>query len=158
MQVRTRHTPGISDQSDDLTALHSVANSHQRLAQVEVRRDNATAVIDVDDVAGEEKVVDERDYSTVCCAYRLADGAAEVDAEVAGGEAAVEQSPRAELAGYHRGPGPEKRRGPHRWALVRPTSDLSRSRILTVDSCQGCRVEGTREAAVDLERLCNRWR
>src|SRR5438105_9881580 len=73
-------------------------------------------------------------------------------------ELAVEQSTRAKLAGDHRGPGPEKRRGPHRWALVRPASDFSGSGILAVDSCQGCRVERTREAAVQLEWLRDRRR
>src|SRR6266581_3302870 len=79
VQMRSRHAPGVSDQSNDLTALHSVADGDQRLAQMEVRRDDATAVIDVDDVAGEKKVVDEADYSAIRCPHRLANGATEVD-------------------------------------------------------------------------------
>ena len=36
--------------------------------------------------------------------------------------------------------------------------DLSRARVLPGDSCGCSRIEGTREAAVDCERLRDRWR
>ena len=108
MQVWTGHATGISHQSNHLTTLYRIADGYQRLAQMKVRGDDSASVIDVDDIAGEKKVVDERNHSTIGCTDRLADRTAEIDAEVTSRELAVEQPARPELTGDHRTSGFEK--------------------------------------------------
>jgi hypothetical protein len=49
---------GVSDQSDDLSALNRLANANQRFAQVKVRRNDSAAVVDINHVARQEEVVD----------------------------------------------------------------------------------------------------
>ena len=71
---------------------------------------------------------------------------------------AVEQSPRAELAGDHRCARPQERRCPQWCSLVRLASDFPGKRILTIDPSQRCRIGWTGEAAVDGERLGDRRR
>ena len=124
---------------------------------MEVRCDDAAAVIDVDDVSREEEVVDERHHSTICRAYRLADGATEVYAEVARGNRAIEGPTRAELAGDDRSSRLEKRRRPHWRPVVGATPDLSCSRILAVNACQRRGIERPCKIAVHGEGL-RHWR
>jgi hypothetical protein len=92
VQVRTSDASRISHQSDFLSPLHGVANCDERFAQVKVRRDDSGAVIDVDHIARQKEIVDERNYATISCAYRLPYSAPEVHAEMPRSESAVEQA------------------------------------------------------------------
>ena len=71
---------------------------------------------------------------------------------------AVEQSPRAELAGDHRCAGPHERSCPHRCSPVRLASDFSGKCVLAIDPSQRRRIGWTGEAAVHGERLGDRRR
>ena len=98
MEVRAGHPSGRSDKSDLLSPHDRVADRHERLAEVEVRGDDSAAVVNVNDVAGEKEVVDERDDAAVRRAHRLSDRATKIDAEVTAGHAAVEDASGPELA------------------------------------------------------------
>src|SRR4051812_49000750 len=111
MQMRPRHASRGADPTDELAAFHRVTDGDQWLAQVEVRGDDARAVIDVHHAAGEKERVDEDDDAAVCGPYRIADRAAEVDAQVPRGELAVEHPAGAERAGHHGRARLEKGRG-----------------------------------------------
>lgn len=90
MQMRASNASRISHQPDFLSPLHGVANCDERLAQVKVRRDDSGAVIDIDHIARQKEIVDERNNATISCAYRLPYSAPEVHAEMARSERAVE--------------------------------------------------------------------
>jgi metallophosphoesterase superfamily enzyme len=64
---------------------------------VEIRGNQAAAVIDVDDIAGEKEVVDQRDDTAIGGAHGLAHRSAEINAEVATGHPSVEQTPGSEF-------------------------------------------------------------
>jgi hypothetical protein len=70
------------DQANHLSPLNGVAACHERFAHMEIRGDDPAAVIYVDHVSREKKVVDERNHPAIRRANRLADRAAEIDAEV----------------------------------------------------------------------------
>ena len=106
--MRPRGTAGIAHQSDDLPAPHGVTDSDQSFAQMKIRCDDATTVIDVDDVAGEKKVVDEHDDSAIGNPHRLSDATAKIDPKVTRGQSSVEGPTRAELARDHRRAGLEE--------------------------------------------------
>jgi len=101
MQVRSGHSPRRSDESDPLSSRDRVAYRHERLAEVKIRSDNSTTVIDVNHIAGEKEIVDESNDSAVRCEHRLSDGATEIDAEVTTGYAAVEDAAGSEFTGDH---------------------------------------------------------
>ena len=97
MEVRASHSSCRSDEPDLLSSLYGIAYRHKCLAEVEVSSNDSSAVIDVNDIAGQEKVVDERDDTAVRRIHRLADGAPKIDAEVAAGHVAVEQASASKL-------------------------------------------------------------
>jgi len=90
VEMRPGDASGISHLSDHLTPLHGFPLLDERFAQVKVRRDHSAAVIDVDHVAGEKKVIYQRYDTAVGSADGLADRPAEIDTEVTRGELAVE--------------------------------------------------------------------
>jgi hypothetical protein len=116
--MRTRHASGVADQADYLTALHYFADMHQRFAQMEVRRHDSAAVIDVHDVASQKEVVDQRHDSAIGRLHRLSHCPAKIDAEVTRSQLTVEEPPRTELAGDYRIARPHEGCGPHRRSLV----------------------------------------
>jgi hypothetical protein len=158
MEMRPGHAPRVSNQSNDLSAVHDLADVHQRFAQVEVRRYDSTAVIDVHHVAGEKEIVDERDDPTIGGFHRLADCAAKVHTEVAGGQCTVEETAGTELACNYRSARLDKRRRPHRPALVCCPADFPRARVLTIDARLRCRIQWPGERAVNFQRLRRGWR
>jgi hypothetical protein len=82
VEVRTSHTSGLSDESDGLSARNSVANSNERLAEVEVAGHKTGAMVDVHHVSREEEILDEGDDAAIGSAHGIADGATKVDAEM----------------------------------------------------------------------------
>jgi hypothetical protein len=100
---------------------------------MEIRGDQAAPVIDVDDVAGEKKVVYQRDYAPIGRAHRLTDGSAEIDTQMAAGNLSVENSPRSEFTCDRRRSWAKERRGPHQRRIVRALADLAGSRVFAVD-------------------------
>jgi hypothetical protein len=101
MQMRTGNASGIPDQSNRLASLHRLARRNERFAEVKIRRNNAASVIDVDDIAGEKEVVDERHHATIGRAHRISNRSAKIDAEVSRRYLPIEQAARSELARYH---------------------------------------------------------
>jgi hypothetical protein len=102
MEVWAGHSSCRSDEPDLLSSLYSIAHGHECLAEVEIRGHDASSVIDVDDIAGQEEVVDERDDSAVRSIHRLTDGSPEIDTEVAARQVAIEDTPGSKLAGNYR--------------------------------------------------------
>ena len=88
--MRASDASRLPHQPDFLSPLHGVANRDEGFAQVKVRRDDSGAVIDVDHIARQKEIVDERNNATISCAYRLPYSAPEVHAEMARGERTVE--------------------------------------------------------------------
>jgi len=156
MQVRAGDATCTPDQPNHLPSLHGVAGRYERLAHVEIRGDDPAAVIDVDHIPREKEVVDERNHPAIRRANRLADRAAEINAEVARRECAVEKAPGSEFARHYRTARLEERCGPHRRVIVRIPTDLARTFILTIDSRGRRGVEWLGKAAVDGKRLSNR--
>jgi hypothetical protein len=56
--MRACDSSRVSDQPDNLSALHRFADVNQRSAHVKVRGDDSAAVVDIDHVSCQEKVVD----------------------------------------------------------------------------------------------------
>jgi hypothetical protein len=88
--MRTRYPSGITDESDHLTALHGVPSRYKRFAEMKIRCDDSAAVIDVDHVTGEKKVVDECYHSAVRRTHRLSNRSPEIDPEMSCGHLTVE--------------------------------------------------------------------
>ncbi len=101
MQVWSGHSPCSSDESDLLSPRDRVAHCHERFAEMEISGDDSTAVIDVDDIASQKEIVDERNDAAVRSAYWVSDRAAEIDAKVTAGHAAVKETAGSELARDH---------------------------------------------------------
>ncbi len=114
MQVRSGHSPRRSDESDALSSRDRVAYRHERLAEMKVRGDDSTTVVDVNHIAGKKKIVDESNDSTIRREHRLSDRATEIDAEVTTGYAAVEDAAGSEFTGDHRCTRSKERTRPHR--------------------------------------------
>src|ERR1700694_2761136 len=146
--MRTRHPPGGADQTDYLPAGDSVPHRHKCLAEVEIRGDETTAVIDVDNVAGEKEVVDERDNPAIGGAHGLAYRSAKINTQVATRHPAVEQTPRSKFTRDRRRPRTKERRGPHQRRVVRVLSDLAGTRVFAVDPRPSDGNEGARKAGV----------
>ncbi len=91
MQMRSRNPSRLAYQPDLLSPLHCVTNGHECLTQVEVRSDDPCAVIDVNHVAGEKKIVDERNHASISRSHWLPNGSSEIDTEVARGKRSIEQ-------------------------------------------------------------------
>ena len=102
MEVRAGHSSCGSNEPDLLSSLYSIAHGHECLAEMEIRGHDASSVIDVDDIAGQEEVVDQRDDSAVGSIHRLTDRSTEIDAEVAAGQVAIEDAPGSKLTGNYR--------------------------------------------------------
>jgi len=98
MQMRTGYTSGGTDESDLLPPLHGVANCDERLAEMEIAGYDTGTMVDVNDVAGQKEIVDERNHTAIGGIHRLAYRSPEIDAEVATGHLTVEETPASELA------------------------------------------------------------
>jgi len=99
VQVRTRDPAARPDTAYHLAPLDDVSHRHVLRAQMQVRRDEPGAVIQVDDAAAEIEFVDER-YDSACrCAYRRTDGTGEVGARMTALHLVVERAAVAEAAG-----------------------------------------------------------
>jgi hypothetical protein len=101
MQVRAGYSPRRSDQSDLLPPRDRVAHCHERFTEMEISGDDSTTVIDVDDIASQKEIVDERNDTAVGGAHWVSDRPSEIDAKVAAGHAAVEETAGSELACDH---------------------------------------------------------
>jgi hypothetical protein len=85
VKVWARHPARCSNESDFLSTRDSISFRNERSAQVKVSSDDAVAVVDVDDISGQEESIDERNDSTVGCNYRRSRTSAQIDTKVAGG-------------------------------------------------------------------------
>ena len=150
--MRTGHAAGRTDESDLLSPLNGVTDCDKRFAEMEVASDDSGAVIDVNDVACQKKVVDERNDATVRGIHRLPYGAPEIDAEVAAGHVAVEETPGSKLTGDYRSAWATEGRSPHRRRIVRARADGSRPQILARYAGRGRGIEWASERAVDGQR------
>jgi hypothetical protein len=155
--MRAGHSSGRSDESDLLSPFDRITDCHKRFAEVEIRGDDTSAVVDVDDVAGKKEIVDERNDTAVCRTHRLANGATEINAEVAAGHAAVEETSGSKLARYYRRAWAKERSGPHPGRIMSTRADRSRPEVLSRYPCGGRRVEGASERAIYGEWLRHRW-
>jgi hypothetical protein len=80
-------------QPDNLSARNRIPGRDKWFAHVEVRGDDSSAVIDVDDIAGEEKIRDQCYYSAIRHADRISNAAAKIHAEMPSRQPAIEQAP-----------------------------------------------------------------
>jgi hypothetical protein len=96
--MRTRHASGCPNQADLLPTLDGVANRDKRLAEMEIAGYDSGTMVDVNDVAGEKEFVDERNHAAIRRIHRLTYRSPEIDAEVAAGHVAVEETPASKLA------------------------------------------------------------
>src|SRR5438132_680063 len=97
VEMRTCYASRVTNKSDQLTSLHDVANRDERFAKVKICGDDSAAVIDVDHVTGEKKVVDECNHSAVRRTHRLSNRSPEIDTEMSCGHLTVEQPTRSEF-------------------------------------------------------------
>src|SRR5205085_8067631 len=132
------------------------ADVDQRLAEMEVPGGESAAVVDVDDASAEEEGVDQRDHAGVRGADGCAEGAAEVDAEMAAGNLAVEGAAGAESAADRRVARLPERCSPLRGRLLRLASHGDRALVLPLDARRSRRVERFAEARSDGELLLRR--
>lgn len=102
MEVRAGHSSCGPNESDLLSPLYGIPHCDEWFAEVEIRGHDASAVIDVNDIAGQEEVVDERDDAAVGSVHRLPHGPAKIDTEVAAGQVAIEDTPGSKLTGNYR--------------------------------------------------------
>ena len=102
MEMWAGYPPGRADKSDLLSSHDRVAYRNEWFAEVKIRRNHSAAVVDVDNVAGEEEIVDQRNDSAISGAHRLPNRTPEIDTEVAAGHAAVEDASGTELARDYR--------------------------------------------------------
>ena len=167
VQVRGGDATGGADEADFLTALDGVTDSDFGEAHVEVAGHQAIAVIDVDDVAGEEEAVDQGDHAAVRGVDRVARRAAVVNAEVAARDAAVKDATGAETARDSRLAGPRECLGPKLWRVLRVVTDGAGELVFSLDARFRLRVEATSELGVDAKPararrapagLSDRWR
>jgi hypothetical protein len=82
VQVRPGHAAAGADAPDRLPGRHGVAHGHVLPAQVEVRAHETLAVIEVDHVARQVELLDQRDDASRGGVHGGTDGAGEVDARV----------------------------------------------------------------------------
>ena len=114
MQVRSGHSPCRTDESNPLSSRDRVAYRHERLAEMKIRGDDSTAVVDVNHIAGEKEIVDESNDSPVRCEHGLSECATEIDAEVTTGYPTVEDAAGSEFTGDHRCARSKEGSRPHR--------------------------------------------
>jgi hypothetical protein len=88
--MRSRHSARCPHEPDFLAARNRITFRYQRTTQVKISGDDSVAVIDVDDVPGQEESIDERDDSTVGCNDRRSCTSSQIHTEVARGERSVE--------------------------------------------------------------------
>src|SRR5215207_6035298 len=115
---------------------------------MEVRSDDTTAVIDVYDIAGEEKISNERHNTAVRRVNWCARGSAKIDAKMPARKSAVEHPAGSEATRYDCIARPNKRRRPHGRRIMRPPPDLARLSVLSVDS----------RLRLSIHRLRKAWR
>jgi len=65
VKMRSCHSPSRADETDLLTTLNGISRSDERLAQMEVRGDDTTAVIDVDDITRQKEIPHESDNTAI---------------------------------------------------------------------------------------------
>ena len=147
--MRTRHTTSCSDEADLLPAFNSVTSGDLRLAHIEVACDDAIPMVDVDDIPGKKELRDQRHHAPIRGHNRIAFRSAVVDAKVAAGNLAVEDSPSSELACDASRTRPKKGQGEQLRRVLRAVSDLSRQSVFLFDPCFSRRVESTCEFRID---------
>lgn len=155
--MRPRDSPGIPDQTNLLTTANCIAGRDERPAEMEIRRHDSAAVIDIHDISGEKEVADERDYTAIRSKDRRADSAAEIDAEMPTGHRAVEHAARSEPARHGRSTWSDEWLSPHRCGIVRTASDLACRRILPFDSRLRLGIKRLGKTRRDRERARPAW-
>ena len=95
--MRAGYAPGRADEADLLPPLDGVANSDERFAEMEIAGYDPSSMVDVNDVAGQKEIVDERNYAAIRGIHRLAYRSPEIDAEVTTGHLTVEETPTSKL-------------------------------------------------------------
>ena len=162
MQVRRGNAAGGADEADLLAAFDGVADGDLGEAHVEVAGHDAIAMIDVDDVAGEEEAVDQRHHAAIRGVDRVARGAAVIDAEVAAGDATVEDAARAEAARHLGLSRPRERFRPQLRRVLRPMTHGARELVFAFDTRFSLGIQTASEFGVDAKparssRACARW-
>src|SRR5687768_13602028 len=134
--------------ADLLAFLDCVAFSYERTAEMKVTSDDPRAVIDVDDLAGQKEIIDERHDTAIRGAYRRSDRAREIHSKMSAREGAVEHPPRTESTGYGRRAWIYETAFPHRRCRMSTAAYLSRTFVLPIDSRLGLGIERSCESRV----------
>jgi hypothetical protein len=100
--MRAGYASGRTDESYLLSSLYGVTDCDERPAEMEIASDDSSAMVDVNDIAGQEEIVDQCNDTAVCGIHRLAGGAPEIDTEVAARHVTVEEASRSKFTGDHR--------------------------------------------------------
>src|SRR3954452_19608155 len=108
--MRSRHAPRRADATDDLAALHGVADRHQQSTQVMVGGGEPFTVLHVDRDAAVEEFSDEYDNAAIGRAHRRASPTGDVEARMTAAPHAVHAATRSEHARHPTGTRSNERR------------------------------------------------
>ena len=156
--MRAGYASGCTDESNLLSPLYGVTNGDERFAEMEIASDDSGSMVDVNDIAGQEKIVDQCNDTAVRGIHRLPRSAPEVDSKVAARHMTVEEASRSKFTRDHRCPWATERRRPHRRRIVRTRAHRSRPQVFACHAGGGGRIEWAGEGAVDCECRRDRWR
>ena len=98
----TSYSPGRSDEPNLLPARNRISLCDESATQMEVAGDDAVAVVDVHDIAGEKEIIHQCNHTSIRGAYGRADFSREVHAEVPACKSAIEGSSRSEAGSDRR--------------------------------------------------------
>ena len=105
MKVRPGHAAGPAHGADPLPRKHCLATPHVGPAEMEVRRNQPRAMIDVDGAPSQIEVRNQRHHSSSGRPHRSADSTREVSAEMPALDLTIEDPGRAERTGNAARPG-----------------------------------------------------
>lgn len=134
VEMWTGHAAGRANEADLLAALDGIPDRDECLGQVKVARNDASAMIDVHDVAGEEEIVHQRDYAPIGSNNRIARLPGEIDPSVTARQTSIEESAGSERARDPRAARPQERLGPELGRRMRMTSNGARLLVFSLDT------------------------
>jgi len=97
--MRSRHSARCANEPEFLPARNCITFRDQGTTQVKVSGDDSVAVIDVDDVPGQEESIAQREDSAFGCNDRRSCASSQIHTKVARGERSVERAAGTEPRG-----------------------------------------------------------